>query len=80
MRTFVVATMAATIIASSAFAATGASTLAPGNPAGVKKAQTGEDTTVWWLVGLGVAAGGIALIASGDGNNAPVAAAVTSSK
>ncbi len=77
MRTFVAATMAATIIASSAFAAADVGTLPAGKPAGVKKAQGTEDNTVWWLVGLGVAAGGIALIASGDSDATTVGGTVT---
>jgi hypothetical protein len=71
MRNFVAATMAATLIATSAIAATtNGNSLAPGKPAGVKHAQDMSDNTVWWLVGLGVVAAGIALVASGSNNNA----------
>ena len=72
MRNFVAATVAASFIASSAIAATDTGPLPVGKPAGVKKAQT-EDNTVWWVVGLGFVAAGIGLVASGDsdGNLAP---------
>lgn len=79
MRTFVAATVAATMIATSAFAATEGSALAPGKPAGVKHAQDMSDTTVWWLVGLGVVAAGIGLVASGS-SNSPVVVGTVSSK
>ncbi len=72
MRTFVAATVAATVIASSAFAATGASTtLAPGKPAGVQHAQ-GADNTVWYLVGFGFVGAGFGLLASGDSDGSIV--------
>ena len=86
MRNFVAATVAATLIATSALAATDGGSLAPGKPAGVKHAQFTGDNTVWWLVGLGVVAAGIALVASGSNNNSltsgtvPTVAATTSSK
>ena len=59
MRTFVAATVAATLIATSALAAVNVSPLPSGKPAGVKKAQD-TDNTVWWVVGLGVVAAGVA--------------------
>ena len=65
MRTFVAATLAATLIATSALAAVSVSPLPSGKPAGVKKAQ-GEDNTVWWVVGLGAVAAGVGLVASGN--------------
>jgi hypothetical protein len=68
--------MAATLIASSALAATAAGPLPAGKPAGVKQAQE-EDNTVWWVVGVGVVAAGIALVASGDSDDAPGAGTVT---
>jgi hypothetical protein len=64
MRTFVAATVAATLIATSALAAV-TSPLPSGKPAGVKKAQE-ADNTVWWVVGLGAVAAGVGLVASGN--------------
>lgn len=69
MWTFGAAILASSLIVSSAFAATDAATpLAPGKPAGVKQAQA-ADNTVLIVLGLGVVAGGIALVASGNGGN-----------
>jgi hypothetical protein len=68
MRTIGAALMASSLIVSSAFAATDATApLAPGKPAGVKQAQA-TDNTLLIVLGLGVVAGGIALVASGNGN------------
>lgn len=75
MRNFVAATVAATLIASSALAATDVSPLPAGKPAGVKKAQE-EDNTVWWVVGVGFVAAGIGLLASGDSNGSLAAGTV----
>jgi hypothetical protein len=69
MRTIGAAILASSLIVSSAFAATDASApLAPGKPAGVKQAQS-MDNTLLLVLGLGVVAGGIALVASGNGNS-----------
>jgi hypothetical protein len=73
MRTIGAAILASSLVVSSAFAATDApakntaAPLAPGKPAGVKKAQA-ADNTLLLVLGLGVVAGGIALVASGNGN------------
>lgn len=68
MRIIGAAILASSLIVSSAFAATNAAApLAPGKPAGVKKAQA-ADNTMLMVLGLGVVAGGIALVASGSGN------------
>ena len=68
MRTIGAAIVASSLIISSAFAATDSATpLAPGKPAGVKQAQA-TDNTLLLVLGLGVVAGGIALVASGNGN------------
>jgi len=72
MRGFVAATMAATLMVSSAFAATDAVPLAPGKSAGIKQAQAADDNTIWYIVGLGVVAAGIAIVASGNSNGALV--------
>jgi len=70
MRVIGAAVLASSLIVSSAFAATNAAApLAPGKPAGVKKAQA-ADNTMLMVLGLGVVAGGIALVASGGGNGA----------
>ena len=69
MRTIGSAILAATMIVSSAFAATDSTgPLTAGKPAGVKKAQS-TDNTVWYVLGGGVAAGGIILVASGSGDS-----------
>jgi len=65
MRTIGAVLLASSLIASSAFADVGAP-LAPGKPAGVKQAQA-TDNTLLLVLGLGVVAGGIALVASGNG-------------
>ena len=67
MRVLIAAVTAASLFASSAFAATGP--LAPGKPAGVQKAQAADSTTWLWVLGAGLVIGGIALIASDSGNN-----------
>lgn len=68
MRTIGAVVLASSLLVSSAFAATdSAAPLAPGKPAGVKQAQM-ENNTLLLVVGLGVVAGGIALLASGGGN------------
>ena len=64
MRTFVAATAAVVMIATGALAATSAP-LPSGHPAGVKKAQS-EDSTLYWVAGLGVIAAGVGLVASGN--------------
>jgi hypothetical protein len=69
MRTIGSAILAATMIVSSAFAATDSTgPLAAGKPAGVKNAQS-QDNTLWWVLGAGVVVGGIALVASGSGDS-----------
>lgn len=68
MRIIGAAILASGLIVSSAFAATDAAApLAPGKPAGVKQAQA-ADNTLLIVLGLGVVAGGVALVASGGGN------------
>jgi hypothetical protein len=69
MRTIGAVLLASSMIASSAFAGTDASApMAPGKPAGVKQAQN-MDNTMLLVVGLGVVAAGIALVASGNGKS-----------
>ena len=61
--------LASSLIVSSAFAATDAGApLTPGKPAGVKQAQS-SDNTLLLVVGLGVVAAGVALVASGNGHS-----------
>lgn len=69
MRVLIAAITAASLLASSAFAATGP--LAPGKPAGVQKAQAAENTTLLWVLGAGLVIGGIALVATNGGDNTP---------
>jgi hypothetical protein len=71
MRVLIAAATAASLLVSSAFAATDTvAPLAPGKPAGVKKAQLAESTTLLWVLGAGLVIGGIALVATqGDNNN-----------
>ena len=77
MRTIGAVLLASSLIASSAFAATDASApLAPGKPAGVKKAQE-MDNTLLLVVGLGVVAAGVALVASGNGHSTVTATTTT---
>jgi len=55
-----------------AFAAGQEQALSGGKPAGVKAAQAGPGLTLT-VVGIGVVAGGIALVASGSDDAKPVA-------
>ena len=73
-RKFSAALLLATLVSSTmAFAATGQdSALSGGKPAGVKAAQAGPGLTLT-IVGIGVVAGGIALVASGSDDAKPVA-------
>ena len=69
MRNFVGATVAATMIATSAFAATDVGPPLPsGKPAGVTKAQD-QYNTVFYVVAGVIIIGGIAWIASSNGNS-----------
>ena len=76
MRNFVAAAVAASLIASSALAATDVAPLAPGKPAGVKQAQDFNEGTWIWIVGLGIVAAGIAVVASGNSNGTLAAGTV----
>jgi len=68
MRNFHLLLAAATLFSGSAFAAdTSPSPLAAGKPAGLRMAQ--EDDTVFYIIGLGAAAAGVALLASDNGHN-----------
>lgn len=68
MRIIGAAILASSLVVSSSFAATNAAApLPPGKPAGVKQAQM-EGNTLLLVLGVGVVAGGIALVASGNGN------------
>ena len=77
MRTFGAAVLAASLLATNAFAAT---TLPAGKPAGVKKAQM-ERNTLLIVAGVGLAGLGIGLAAStgGGGQVVTTTATVTSS-
>jgi hypothetical protein len=66
MRNFVAATVAATLIATSALGATdGGMPLPSGKPAGISKAQDG-DNTILYVVVIGVVAAGLALVLTTD--------------
>jgi hypothetical protein len=84
MRTIGAIVLASCLVVSSAFAATNAPApnasgpLPPGKPAGVKKAQV-ADNTLLLVLGLGVVAGGIALVASGNGNGSTTATTTATS-
>jgi hypothetical protein len=87
MRAAIVVTIALTLSVGStvAFAQVGPTstmptgTMAAGQPAGLKQAQT-ESSTLPIILGVGLVAGGAALIASSgnDDNRSPVAATTTS--
>lgn len=87
MRAAIVVTIALTLAVGStvAFAQVGptstmpSGTMAAGEPAGLKQAQT-RSSTLPIILGVGLVAGGAALIASSgnDDNRSPVAATTTS--
>ena len=64
MRIFGAAILAASLLATNAFAAT---TLTAGKPAGVKKAQMENSNTILIIGGIGLAGVGIGLAASSNG-------------
>jgi len=79
MRNFVAATVAATLIATSALAATDPGAPLPsGKPAGVTKAQDTQDNTIWYVVAGGLIIAGIALVAS-NGNSTLVTGTTSTS-
>ena len=73
-RMLIAATAAATFFATNLLAAETVSPLAPGKPAGVTKAQTNDNTTLYYVLGAG-ALGGILLgLSTGQhGNVVPTA-------
>ena len=81
MRTIGSALLAATLIVSSAFAATDTvGPLAPGKPAGVKKAQDVDTAMLLWIAAGGLVVGGIALaVSNNNDNNTPVVTPPTTS-
>ena len=79
MRVLIAAMAATSLLVSSAFAATSAvGPLAPGKPAGVKKAQA-EDTTLLWVLGAGLVIGGIVLVATQGDDKTPTGSSSSSS-
>jgi hypothetical protein len=66
MRKFCAALVAASLLATSAFAAD-LPPLAPGKPAGVKQAELGGDLLLY-VIGAAAIIAGICIIASGNGN------------
>lgn len=67
MRIACSAVLMATLLTSTAFAASNAP-LAPGKPAGVKKAQA-EGSGLMWGLGLTIVAGGAVLVGTGNGKS-----------
>jgi hypothetical protein len=78
MRVLCSGLLAATLSLSGALAAGDAPPLAPGKPAGVRKAQA-ESTTLIWLLGAGLVIGGIALVATNGADQTPAGSAGTAS-
>jgi len=79
MRILISLALAASFVASNAFAADNVAPLAPGKPAGVHQAQT-MSTTTWALIGIGaLTAIGIGVASGSDGspNQGSTALAVT---
>ena len=71
MRVLLPAILAAALSASAVLADGAAiGPLAPGKPAGVEKAQRG-DNTILYIVGAGVVIAGIILVANNGGHNNP---------
>jgi len=69
MRNFVAATVAATMIATGALAATNVGAPLPsGKPAGVTRAQAQYNTALYVVAGV-ILFGGIAMVASASGNS-----------
>jgi hypothetical protein len=68
MRNFYAILTAAALLSGSALAAGTDTSLAPGKPAGLRTAQEG-DNTIFYVVGLGAIAAGIALVASDSSNS-----------
>lgn len=74
MRSLAAVALATSLMISNVYAAT-VSPLPVGKPAGVKHAQS-EQNTMMLLIGVGIVGAGIALVASGD-NGAPLTAPAT---
>lgn len=68
MRTFLSAALASVIFASSALAEDAANPLAPGKPAGVKEAQSGEINPLFYI-GVGAIAVAVLIAASHSSHN-----------
>jgi hypothetical protein len=76
MRDLCAALLAAALLTGNAFAADDAKPLPPGKAAGLKTAQDDSDT-LFYIIGIGAVAAGIALLASDSGSNGPVTPATT---
>jgi hypothetical protein len=79
MRVLISAILAASLSATGVMADGGGAVgpLAPGKPAGVLKAQ-GGDNTILYILGAGVVIAGIVLVASSGGNDHPTGTTTTS--
>ena len=69
MRNFCALLAAAALLSGSALAADINTSLAPGKPAGLRTAQDDGDNTIFYIVGVGALAAGIALLASDNSSN-----------
>ncbi len=78
MRCLAAVFLSTALFASSAFAGPVEAPLSAGKPAGVKHAQA-EGNTVLLVAGIAVVAGGIALVASGNGSGPAVTTSATGS-
>jgi hypothetical protein len=80
MRT-VIALAAAALLAGQALIgpslAAGTAPLAPGKPAGIKKAQVSDENLPWYLIGGAAVVAGIAILASDNGNSPAAASTPT---
>ena len=77
MRVLISAIVAACLSASSVMADGAVGPLVPGKPAGVVKAQSG-DNTILYILGAGVIIAGIVLVASNGGNDHPTGTTTSS--
>ena len=69
MRIAIAGLMAASLCVTPVLAADAAGPLAPGKPAGVKKAQAMDDNTILYILGGGAIIAGIVLIADNNGGD-----------
>jgi hypothetical protein len=78
MRILIAALLTACLTAGNVLAADAAGPLAPGKPAGVKKAQV-EDNTILYIIGAGAVIAGIVLVASNSNGHGSAGSSSSSS-